>query len=126
MLKDSNFTKKYALSWMLLLYFLEIFRRDISQNLRRVIFYRSIRLLISAKLTLLKISKNSHGVSWLEAYNFIKKRLQHRYFPVNSTKVSRTPFYRTIPDDWFYSEKSHFYYDYFTILVSTEEHPAFV
>ena len=31
-------------------------------------------------------------VTMSKVYNFIKKRLQHRCFPVNFTKFSRTPF----------------------------------
>ena len=33
--------------------------------------------------------------SGLQVFNFIKKRLQNRYFPVNITKFLRTPFRRT-------------------------------
>ena len=32
----------------------------------------------------------------LKAYNFIKKRLQHRYFPGNIAKFSRTVFLRKL------------------------------
>ena len=32
-----------------------------------------------------------------QAYKFIKKRLQHRYFPVKLTRLSRALFYRTPP-----------------------------
>ena len=34
-------------------------------------------------------------------YNFIKKRLQHRCFPVSITKFFRTSFYRIPPGDCF-------------------------
>ena len=36
-------------------------------------------------------------VADLKARNFIKKRLEHRYFPVNIEKFLRTIFYRTPP-----------------------------
>ena len=32
----------------------------------------------------------------LQTCNFIKKGLQHRYFPVNITKFLRTPFWKNI------------------------------
>ena len=36
-----------------------------------------------------------------KAYNFIKKRLQHRCFLLNFVKLLRTLFYRTAADDCF-------------------------
>ena len=36
-------------------------------------------------------------VANLRACNIIKKRLQDRYFPVNTVKFLRTAFYRTSP-----------------------------
>ena len=64
----------------------------------------------------LEISQNSQKnncgrVSFLikwscrpQAYNFVKKRLWYRYFPMNFAKFLRTPFCRTAPDDYFWSE----------------------
>ena len=50
----------------------------------------------SIKRAVLKFAIFTHGntcvgVSETEACNFIKKRLQHRFFPVNITKFLRTP-----------------------------------
>ena len=42
-------------------------------------------------------------VTDLKAWNFIKKRLQHRCFPVKSEKFLRTPFWRTSANDCFYT-----------------------
>ena len=42
-------------------------------------------------------------VAGLEACNIIKKRLQHRYFPVKFAKFLRTPFWRISANDGFYS-----------------------
>ena len=39
----------------------------------------------------------------LKACNFIKKRLQHRYFPVNIAKFFRTVFLRTLAAAVFFS-----------------------
>ena len=36
-------------------------------------------------------------VAVLKAYNFIKKRLQHRCFPVNIAKILRTAFFKRTP-----------------------------
>ena len=35
-------------------------------------------------------------VAGLHASNFIKKRLQHRYFPVKTAKFLKTPFLKNI------------------------------
>ena len=41
-------------------------------------------------------------VTGLQAYNFIKKRLPHRYFPVKSSKCLRTSILRTSANDCFW------------------------
>ena len=41
-------------------------------------------------------------VTGLQACDFIKKRLPHRYFPVKSSKCLRTPFLRTSANDCFW------------------------
>ena len=40
--------------------------------------------------------------SGLQVFNFIKKRLQNRYFPVNIAKFLRTPFRRTSANGYTY------------------------
>ena len=54
----------------------------------------------SIKIRVLKNSQNSQektyvGVSFL--IKFMKKEFQHRCFPVNFEKISRTPFHRSPP-----------------------------
>ena len=41
-------------------------------------------------------------IAGFRSATLLKKRLSHRYFPVNFAKCLRTPFYRTPPDDCFY------------------------
>ena len=46
--------------------------------------------------------------TWRPVGNFIKKRLQHRYFPMNIAKFLRELFYRTALGDcfWIYTGRS--------------------
>ena len=39
------------------------------------------------------LASHFNKVVGLKAYNFIKKRLQHSYFPVNTAKFLRTGFF---------------------------------
>ena len=48
----------------------------------------------------MKTSQNSQEfceVAGLSQAGLFKKRLWHRYFPLNFAKFLRTPFYRTLP-----------------------------
>ena len=66
-----------------------------------IIIYGSIHRRCSVKKVFLKIFCNFHRkMSVLESL-FIKKRLQHRCFPMNFVKYLRTPFYRTPLGEWF-------------------------
>ena len=40
----------------------------------------------------------------LQAFSFIKKRLQHRFFPVDFAKFLKASFKKNPPDDYFYTE----------------------
>ena len=82
----------------------------------------------SVKNVFLKISQNSQEnigarVSFLiklqGAYNFIKKRLLHRYFPVNFAKGLRTPYF--IEQLWWLP----LWVVYLKALKKTTEHSAF-
>ena len=64
------------------------------------------------KKVFLEITRNSqrkhlyqslffNKVAGLRPATLLKKRLWHKYFPVNFLKFLRTTFYRTPLDDWF-------------------------
>ena len=89
--------------------------RNIVFNMMYLIPYRKPKIVVSSTETLITppssrvlidmirqkkqslksnpISSSSNQVSSLEACNFIKKSLQHRYFPVNIVKFLRTVFF---------------------------------
>ena len=97
--------------------------------LRRVIFCRSIRLQMFHKIKILKfpkIHRSSDGVSWPKAYNLLNEETPAQIFSSDFAKVLRAPFDRTLSDDCFYSEKSHFLWLFQMILLSTEKYQAFV
>ena len=72
------------------------------KNIHKKLFTEVVVQRCSAKEVLLKISQNSqetqvleslfNNVSGLRACNFIKKRLEHRCFPVNFAKFLRRSF----------------------------------
>ena len=76
-----------------------LIHKDLSATVRKR--YKSSHWRNSVKTGVLKSFKNSqenicvgvsvNKVTCIQAYNFIKKRLQHRCFPVNTTKFLRTP-----------------------------------
>ena len=63
-----------------------------------IIFYRSSHHRCSTNKAILKISQYSQTNTCVadSACNFIKKRLQHNYFPVNIVKFLRTPTLKNI------------------------------
>ena len=76
-----------------------------SKNHPKLFIIRSSQRICSIKKVFLQILQNSQRVSFLIklqalAYNFIKKGLWHRCFPVNFAKFLRALFHRT-PRDCF-------------------------
>ena len=68
--------------------------------LRKYRTIRSIRLQVFFKIGPLKIFANFPGKHLSCSCNFIKKRLQHRYFSVNFVKFLRTPFLKNTSGDF--------------------------
>ena len=84
----------------------------ILRNFKELVI-EAVALTCSAKKVFLEISQNSQEntcarVSFiikfagLRSATLLKRRLQHRYFPVYFAKFLRTPFYRTPLDDCFF------------------------
>ena len=65
-------------------------------NINNSLWYRSIHTQMFLKMDVLATFIEKH----LKACNFIKKRLQHKCFPVNIAKFLRSAFSQNTPGDW--------------------------
>ena len=78
-------------------YQLSIIKKN-SERYNEIVFYKKVILKNFTMFTekplccSLFLNKNTGLQSW----NFIKKRLQHRFFPVNIARFLRTPFFKSI------------------------------
>ena len=99
----ANFTGKH-LCWSLSLSTLQAFRRCSSKQ----VFLKILQF--HWKTPMLESLLNK--VAGLKAWNFIKKRLQHRYFPMKLAKFWRTLFLQNISGGCFWKLNcfSSFYY----------------